>query len=57
MTALGMTGVLLAGLLLAVGSAAHAAAPAGVSVVGDWEVEVSVETPAPRKVRLRVTPP
>jgi lysophospholipase L1-like esterase len=52
-----MTGVLLAGLLLAVGSAAHAAAPAGVSVVGDWEVEVSVETPAPRKVRLRVTPP
>ena len=54
MNELGITGMVLAGLLLTIGGSVRAAAPL-VKTVGDWEVEVTLASPA-RTARLRVPP-
>ena len=55
MNVLGMTGMVLAGLLLTIGGSVRAAVPT-VKTVGEWEVEVTLDSP-PRTARLRVPPP
>lgn len=51
-----IAGVMLLLMTLGGGKAAAAAEPPSLRVSGDWEVEVSLQTPKPRVVKLRVPP-